>query len=149
MFKHWFAPKLKVKPLKILAEGLDDLALLSAVLQDAVMRPSEMVFDQKSRTFTIILNRYCHELASTHPLRARAALKFHGVAKVASKRLDNQEVLDLLILKAEALEPPGFAIELVFAGKEGAGLRFEVECLDILLVDLTPPRRSQHRPNHA
>ena len=149
MFSRWFAPKPKTKPLKLLAEGLDDLAMLSAVLQDAVMRRADMVYDASARTFAITLNRYCHELASTQPLRARAVLKFHGVTKVASKGLQGESVLDLLTIKAEASDPPAFALELVFAGGSAPALRLDVECLDILLVDLTPPRRSQHRPTHA
>jgi Protein of unknown function (DUF2948) len=148
MFSRWFAPKRDPKPLRLQAEGLDDLALLSAVLQDALMRRADMVYDEKARSFTVEINRYCHELTSSQALRAKAVLKFHGVTKLASKGLGRQDVLDLLTITAEPLEAPAFRLQLVFAGEGERAVRLDVECLDILLMDLTPPRRSQHKPTH-
>jgi hypothetical protein len=148
LFGNWFKKAPESKPLKLLAERLEDVAMLAAILQDSVIRMSGMRYEPEARRFVIELSRYCHELASVAPYRAGAVLAIHSVEKAAFKGLETEDGLWLLTLNAEPLEAPAYRLELVFAGEGGAALRLEVECLDILLADLTPPRRSRHKPAH-
>jgi hypothetical protein len=148
MFGNWFKKVPEAKPLKLVAEGVDDLALLAAVLQDAVIRMGDMRYEPAARRFVIELDRYCHELSSIAPYRAGAVLAIHGVEKAASKGFEGEDAFMLLTLRAEPLDTPAYRIEVVFAGEGERLLRLEVECLDILLADLTPPRRSKLKPAH-
>ncbi len=47
--------------LALMAEDEEDLAILSAHLQDAVMRVGDLAYLPKSRRFAAFLNRYCWE----------------------------------------------------------------------------------------
>ena len=48
--------------LRLLAHDGDDVAVLSALLQDAIIPGSDMSFDRKLNEFVIIANRFCWEL---------------------------------------------------------------------------------------
>ena len=48
--------------LRLLAHDSDDVSVLSALLQDAIIPGSDMSFDRKLNEFVIIANRFCWEL---------------------------------------------------------------------------------------
>ena len=48
-------------PLRLLAEDREDLEIISAALQDAILRPADIVWERKARTLTIQLSRFCWE----------------------------------------------------------------------------------------
>ncbi|MGB1953945.1 MAG: DUF2948 family protein, partial [Candidatus Puniceispirillum sp.] len=48
--------------LRLLAHDGDDVAVLSALLQDAIIPGSDMSFDRKLNEFVIIANRFCWEI---------------------------------------------------------------------------------------
>lgn len=138
------------KPLRIAAEDADDLPVLSAALQDAVCKVGDLSFKTGARRFTLAVNRYLWE-AGTKPKgwRTRSALDIGGVlnAKFTRLRRDAPDaVLSLLSVNFEPGEAPGGWITLTFSG--GGAVRLEVECIDVLLTDLTRPWPAARRPNH-
>ena len=58
------------KRLSLKAEDADDLQIVSATLQDAIVRVKDIHYDAKARIFTAVFNRYRWEDA---PKRPRAA----------------------------------------------------------------------------
>jgi len=46
------------RPLRLLAEDADDLAVISAAVQDAVGKVGELSFEREARRFTLVLNRF-------------------------------------------------------------------------------------------
>jgi len=132
--------------IRLLAQDADDLAVISAALQDAVAKLGDIAFDSKARTLTMGLNRYRWE----HPgERIRSGLQLSSVAAVQSRRLKRgaaNAVVELLSIGFEPGEAPGGAIIFAFAG--GGDLRAEVECIDIVLADVSGPWPSRRMPMH-
>ena len=78
------AVKLPVEPLRLLAEDADDLSIMSAALQDAILRPVDIVWEPGARRVTLTLSRFCWECGGT---RVMAAMQFGDVSAVKSRRL--------------------------------------------------------------
>src|SRR5687768_1617750 len=78
------AAKTPPEPLRLLAEDADDLHIISAALQDAIMRPVDIVWEPAARRVTLKLSRFCWECGGT---RVMAAMQFGDVVAVKSRRL--------------------------------------------------------------
>lgn len=126
--------KAAVEPLRLLAEDADDLQIISAALQDAVLRPVDIVWEPAARRVTLALSRFCWECGGT---RVMSAMQFGDVLAVKSRRLPRgpEQALELLAIDFAPGDPPGGAVMLMFAG--GGDLRIDVECLDAVLTDLS------------
>jgi hypothetical protein len=120
-------------PLRLLAEDKDDLAVLSAALQDAIARVGDIEYDPRGRRLTIGFNRFRWEGAKRQ--RVRAGLQVGGVLSLKARRI-----------RRDPDEPPGGVLTLTFAG--GGDLRAEVECLDLMLVDVSDPWPTPRAPDH-
>ena len=53
------------KPLRLLAEEGDDLKIIAAAVQDAVVKAGNLKYEKRNRRFAIELNRYRWETAPT------------------------------------------------------------------------------------
>lgn len=133
------------EPLRLLAEDADDLHIISAALQDAIMRPVDIVWEPSWRRVTLQLSRFCWECGGT---RVMSAMQFGDVIAVKSRRLPRgpEHALELLAMDFEPGEAPGGRITLMFAG--GGDLRIEVECLDAVLTDLSERWPARVAPTH-
>lgn len=133
-------------PLKLLAQGADDLAVLSALVQDAVLQAPDMTWQRAKRRFACLLNRFrwedraAAEAAKRPYERARALLVVDDVTAVRSfgfDRKDKDLVLSVLSLDWTAGADGAGKLTLVLAG-DGA-VEIEVEALDLTLQDVTRP----------
>ncbi|WP_293676923.1 DUF2948 family protein [uncultured Phenylobacterium sp.] len=134
-------------PLQLLAQDQDDLAVISAALQDAVVKVGDIVFEAKARRLTISLNRFRWEADQRQ--RVRSALQLGGVLQVQGRKIrrDRRDaVLELLAIGLEPLEAPGGVLTLSFAG--GGDLRVTVECVDAVLADISEPWPTPRAPAH-
>jgi hypothetical protein len=137
-------------PLRLLAEDADDLAVISAALQDAVAKIGDIAWDAAGRRLTIGFNRYRWEAAGKRGERVRAGLQLGSVLKVQQRNLRagaKGAVIELLAIVFAPGEAPGGTITLTFAG--GGDLRCEVECVDAALADVSPPWPTPRTPGHA
>jgi hypothetical protein len=132
-------------PLRLLAEDAHDLQIISAALQDAVMRPVDIRWEKTQRRLTVVLSRFCWECGGT---RVAAALQFGDVETVKSRRLPRapESALELLAMDFMPTEAPGGRIIMMFAG--GGDLRIDVECLDAVLTDLSERWPTRLAPEH-
>jgi hypothetical protein len=132
-------------PLRLLAEDAIDLQIMSAALQDAVLRPADVVWEPGARTVTIALSRFCWECGGT---RVMAAMQFGDVLAVKSRRLPRgaDTALELLAIDFEPGDAPGGRVILMFAG--GGDLRIDVECLDAVVADLSERWPAKVSPVH-
>lgn len=139
-------PKAAPEPLRLLAEDADDLMVVSAALQDSILRPADIAWEKRARRLTIELSRFCWECGGT---RVRSALQFGDVLAVRSRRLPRapDAMLELLAIDFERDEAPGGRVVMMFAG--GGDLRLDVECLDAVLADLTERWPAGAQPAHA
>lgn len=134
-------------PLKLLAEDQDDLAVISAALQDAVAKVGDIVFEARARRLTIAFNRFRWEGGARQ--RVRSALQLGGVMGVQARKIRRERregVLELLAIGFEPQEAPGGLMTLSFAG--GGDLRVQVECVDAVLADISQPWSTPHEPAH-
>lgn len=134
-----------MEPLRLLAEDAVDLQIISAALQDAILRPVDISWEKGARRLTIVLSRFCWECGGT---RVMAAMQFGDVEAVKSRRLPRlpESALELLALDFEPTEAPGGRVILMFAG--GGDLRIDVECLDAVLTDLSDRWPARVAPTH-
>ncbi len=146
-------------PLRLLAETEEDLTVISALVQDAVLPITETRWDPDKREFAMLINRFRWEDAvetadgrRQRPYeRARAVLLVRDVKKAVSQgvgKTDRDLVLSLLNLSFEPAEAPEGRVVITLAG-DGA-LALDVECLNVSLVDVTRPyvAPSGSRPQH-
>ena len=145
------AERRKPKQLRLRAEDEEDLNVVSAYLQDAVVRVGDVAFLPKARRFALLANRYCWECddARRAGLRKLVGVHFDQVngARATRIRQNNPDaVLQLLAVQFTPGEGEGGAIELCFAG--GGRIRLDVECIDASLRDLAGPWQAQGRPRH-
>lgn len=138
--------------LHLLAQDVADLDVMSAAVQDALVKAGDLVFDAKARRFTAILARFRWEGAGEHgPYeRVAAGLAFDSVLRVRTRRLRRDEadaVADILALRFDAdEEPPGGIVRLLLAGDGEIAL--DVECLDATLTDYGAAWPTPRRPDH-
>ncbi|HYO23387.1 MAG TPA: DUF2948 family protein, partial [Lacipirellulaceae bacterium] len=96
--------------LKLLALDGEDLQVLSATTQDAVVRVGDMGYAQSDRRFALLMNRFAWEAGDSRGrgLRKRAALHFDRVLHVASAGIDQNardgvlELLDIRFTQSDA-----------------------------------------------
>jgi hypothetical protein len=143
-----------VQALKLLAEDADDLAVISAALQDAVARVGDIEYEPHARRLTLSFNRFRWERADGERRgeRVRAGLQFGGVMKVQARNLRREPadaVVELLAIEFQPAggDDPGGLVELRFAG--GGDLRLEVECVDAVMADVSSPWPTPRRPGHT
>lgn len=139
--------------LKLLALDTDDLGILSAHLQDSVLKAGDLGFSGKTGVFTAIVNRFVWEEAKERATafeRRRALLTFKRVQAVRSMGFDRNnrdQVLALLALKFTPKgEGPEGELELVLAG--GAGIVLDVECIEGQLADMGGAWETTRKPRH-
>ena len=128
--------------LKLIALDPDDLAVISAHVQDARVQASDIIWRQAEKRLVIGLNRLDWEqtmAGETEPRRLIAALRFDRVLACKSRRIDldaHDVALDLIGIEFHPTEPPGGSAVLLFS--HGGALRLDVECLECELTDLGP-----------
>jgi hypothetical protein len=141
--------------LRLVALDTDDLAVISAHVQDAVLRVSDINWLPRQKHFVLAMNRFVWETAAGGSWRRRdyqrrrAALHFARVANVQSAGIDRnagETVLELLAVRFEPVDAPSGDVVLDFAG--GAALRLAVEVLEVELTDLGPAWSTPLAPRH-
>ena len=140
--------------LKLMALDVEDLKILSAHLQDAVLKVSDIDWKPKEQRLVLALNRFVWEGAQGKWFkrefeRRRAALSFSRVKGLKVRGIDRtkpNEVLALLALDFTASEAPSGSVDILFAG--GATARLEVECIEVQLRDLGSAWSTKNKPDH-
>lgn len=142
----------ETRPLNLVARDADDLAVISALIQDAVLTAGELRYTKSKRQFALLINRFRWEDgAAQPPERVRSLLVFDDVTLVQGQGVDRKDpdlVLSLLALGFAPGDDGTGVVTLTFAG-DGA-LAFGVEALDVTLKDVTRPYLAPSRlvPKH-
>lgn len=137
----------KTSALKLHAQSVDDIEMLSALLQDALIAGADMVFDKAENTFMLVANRYCWELQDAgQQMRCMCGVKFGTIGAVRTRRMtaDKTQFYNLLAIEYDKAAQH---IMLVFSG--GVGIQLEVSSIMIIVRDLAEPHPSFARPDHS
>ncbi|MEJ8563241.1 DUF2948 family protein [Yoonia sp. GPGPB17] len=144
-------------PLRLKALDAEDLAVMAALVQDAVFPAVEMQWDRKARRFAILLNRFRWEDAPNAAARKRSyervqsVLVVEDVMNVQSQGIDKSD-LDMVFSLLAVTFIPGQdgagRLELTLAG-DGL-IAIDVEALEVILQDVTRPyvAPSGRAPSH-
>lgn len=142
--------------LKLIALDAEDLAIVSAQLQDAVISVGEMTYLKSERRFAAIANRFdwTDALASQNGrkksfTRRRTGVRFEHVlgAQLTGIDLnDKRQMLNVLAIHFEpATLPEGF-VTIACAG--GAAIRLHVDCIEAEMKDLGAAWATKFKPEH-
>jgi len=138
--------------LKLRAADAEDLAVISAILQDSLVTIAEMAYLPDEGRFVLVANRFKWEpqadSAQAKGERVLTGLCIDGVKNVSRRGFsprDSDRILSLLALHAEGEATPACLI-LDFAG--GSSVRLEVGQILCHLDDLGEPWPTRWRPKH-
>ncbi|WP_336485769.1 DUF2948 family protein [Methylobacterium nigriterrae] len=137
--------------LKLAALDPEDLTIISAHLQDAILRAGDLTYLAAEHRFVLCVRRFDWSAGPGEPPRRRlAGVHFERVLGVRTRGIapgrHADATLSLLAVTFEPGDAPSGAVTLVFAG--GAAIRLEVECVEVRLKDLGPVWEAQERPAH-
>jgi hypothetical protein len=131
------------RPLTLLASTADDVPVLSALVQDAIVRAGDVGFDRVGRRLVLIASRYRWE--ADDRTRVRSGLRIETVGSVQHQNWPRDPETRLAMLSVTA-DGDNHVI-LAFSG--GSGLKADVECIDLVLEDLSGPWAVRHHPQHG
>ena len=138
--------------LRLLAETAEDLEVISAAIQDSVVKAGNLKYESRRNRFTLEINRFRWEAGAKRGdgERVRSLLAFDGVMGVKTRavnKIDPEMILSLLQVSfTPADEPPGGKVTLLFAGD--GDIELDVEVLDATLLDSDYVWPTRHLPNH-
>jgi Protein of unknown function (DUF2948) len=139
--------------LRLVALDTDDLEVVSAHLQDAVVSVGDVHWRPGEKRLVIGLARFDWEGAQAVPpelQRRSTVLRFDRVRSFKCRNIDcsdKKTMLNLLAVSFDETDSPTGAVTLTFSG--GGALRLEVECLECALADLGPIWTTTCCPAHA
>jgi Protein of unknown function (DUF2948) len=127
-------------PRRLIALDADDLAVISAHVQDAAVRVGAIIWRQAEKRLVVGMDLLDFDQSISGeitPRRVAAALRFDRVLSCKSRNIDldaPETALELLGIEFHCGEAPGGSAVLLFAS--GGALRLDVECLECELADL-------------
>ena len=143
--------------LKFVVLDEEDLEVVSAHVQDAVVKASDVMWRPREKRLVVPINRFDWEAAQgaqgargEQPefRRRAAALRFERVMSCKCRGVGGKDaVLNLLAVEFVETDAPSGVVTLTFSG--GAAIRLDVECLEAELADLGPTWTAAACPAHA
>ena len=135
--------------LKLRAETVDDLTVMSSALQDAILRVGDIQYDTQGRAVMLRLTRFRHEAEAAQE-RVLCGFRIDSVLSLKSRGLDRSDPDAMAVILAVEFKPaktaPEGELHIILAG--GGELRADVECVDVILADVADPRTTDKRPLH-
>ena len=137
---------------KIIALDEDDLTVISAHMQDAVVRIGDIRFSARTRQFVLVANRFDWQEKGVKKsgYRRRTGISFSRVNAVRSHKIRqgaDEAVLSLLAIEFKPGETaPEGCVQLLFSG--GGVIELDVECIEVEMEDLGPRWGTKNIPTH-
>ena len=137
--------------LHLTAFDAEDLGVISAQMQDAVIRFADVGYLKRQRRFALVANRFAWDQLPAKE-RRRTGLTFNGVTRVRRQGPQEPDALTILSLLAITFTPVagteelGGVITLTFSG--GHVIALDVEVIDVALDDLGPAWSTDATPEH-
>jgi hypothetical protein len=144
------------RPLALIVQEIEDMPVLSALLQDAVFPLRELTFVRQRRRFAILLSRFRWEDRiraegqGRSYERVQSLLVIHDVLSVRSTGFDpsvKEAVQSLLALTFAPSNDCAGVLTLTLSG--GGAIALDVEALDATLRDVTRPHLAKSVPDHG
>ena len=143
--------------LKLVALDIDDIEVVSAHVQDALVKVADIFWKPRDHRFVVAMNRFDWiSVAEAKPdskadyRRCRTALRFERVLACKTRNLDQGSKdarLNLLAVEFAETDSPAGIVTLTFSG--GGVIRLDVECLEAELADLGEVTTASLCPDHS
>ena len=144
-------------PLRLIAFSVEDLQVISSLVQDAVLPIGEMQWSPGKRRFAMLLNRFRWEDIKDEKLegqvyeRVQSVLAFEDVQNIQTQSIDRKDdnlIISILEISFYAVED-GMGFYLITLAGDGV-IRLNVEALEVTLQDVTSPYKAPSglKPNH-
>ena len=144
---------MKVQNLKLIAKTNEDLRVISAHLQDSIVKTSDIANLKKNRIFLMQLNRFMWEDVEKGVFRKnkriRTVLKFENVLTASSKNVNqkkNDRFLDFLAIETIKMPDKNYEMNLIFSGD--IVIKLLIEAVEVTLDDQGIPWESKNKPKH-
>ena len=144
---------MKPKNLKLIARTLEDLRVVSAHLQDAIVNIKDIANLKKNKILLLQLNRFMWEDVEKGVFRKnkriRTILKFENVIKVKSRNIDlasRDKFFDFLTIETTQMIDNNFEMKILFAG--GSILKITAEVIEVTLDDQGEAWDTKNKPKH-
>ena len=150
------------KKLKLFGRSIDDVEVLSALLQDSIIPGADMAFDRKLEEFVFVANRFCWELKPSaevtgsdgKPLHKRrlCGVRISHVRSIQYRKWPHKRhvalfnVLALRHMDMAKQADKRAVLQFEFSG--GSGLRLKIDEIDIALEDLDSGYPTSLHPGH-
>ena len=148
--------------LRLLACDEDDVAVVSALLQDAIIPGADIEFNRKTNQFIIIANRFCWEIPPLDGVTSSDGKPVHErrlcgicVRHVISVQhydwpdMRQDALFNLLALRyVDMAKNKGDGVGLQFEFSGGSSLRLLTDKIDITLTDLDAYQPTSLQPAH-
>jgi hypothetical protein len=136
--------------LRLVALDTEDLAVVSAHLQDSVVRVGDLAYLPNERRFALCARRFDWECRDDEPPRRRlTALHFERVLGCRTRGIDRRRpgaALNLLAVAFTETNAPSGIMTLLFS--EGGAIQLDVECVEVQMKDMGPVWEAEGRPEH-
>ena len=136
--------------LRLLALDPEDLAVVSAHLQDAEVRVGDVAYLPAERRFALVAQRFDWETALEEPPRRRlTGLHFERVLRARCRDFDRgkpDRVVNLLGVTFTETNAPSGTATLFF--EDGGAIQLDMECIEAQMKDLGPVWACDRRPIH-
>ena len=144
---------MKPKNLKLIARSVDDLRVVSAHLQDAIVNINDIANLKKNKILLLQLNRFMWEDVEKGLLRKnkriRTILKFENVIKVKSRNINlarKDKFLDFLTIETNQMTDNNYEMKILFAGD--SILKVTAEVIEVTLDDQGEAWDTKNKPKH-
>ncbi len=144
---------MKAQNLKLIAKNDEDLKVISAHLQDSIVKTSDIANLKKNRILLMQINRFMWEDVEKGVFRKnkriRTVLKFENLIKVVSKNINQKKgdrFLDFLAIETRKMPDKNYEMNLIFAGD--VIIKLVVEAIEVTLDDQGSPWESKTKPKH-
>lgn len=145
------------QPLRLIAQDTDDLAILSALIQDSVLPMKETSWQPDVKRFGMLVNRFRWEDKVRAEQNNRAYERVQsmiiiedvmGVSSMGINHNDKEQITSVLAVDFEPTKDGAGKVVFTLSG-DGA-LMLEVECLEVIIKDVTKPYAaiSRSAPKH-
>lgn len=141
--------------LKLIALDKDDIEVVSAHVQDALVKVGDVLWQPHNHRFVMALNRFDWMSVAdgkgqnANYRRCRTALRFERVNACKCRNVDQTDknaFLNLLAVEFSESDAPAGVVSLIFSG--GGVIRLDVECLEAELADLGEAAAVALCPDH-
>ena len=144
---------MEVKNLKLIARTEEDLRVVSAHLQDAIVNVSDIANLKKNKIFLMQMNRFMWEDVEKGVFRKnkriRTIIKIENVINVHAKNINQSKkdkFLDFLTIETNRMPDNNYEMKIVFAGD--SIIKIISEVIEVTLDDQGEAWDTKNMPKH-